>query len=136
MHKLCKYELIRLDASFRDIHFVWAHGLKRLGQLGHSGKNAVDLKSVTPSGWVFVVLVKEVVACDRLPVSNRFRDGDDGAHGVDKRCEESGLAAADVAFDGVNNFAHGDARDNVGILSFNTGYIGDTYKEPNQSISF
>ncbi len=125
MHQLCKYELISLDASFRHINFIWSHSLERLGELGHSGKDAVDLESVTPPGWVFIVLIKQIVAGDRLPVFDRFRDGDDGAHGVDKRSEESGLAAADIALNGVNDFAHWDGEILVGILFFNTGYIGD-----------
>lgn len=106
VHQFGKYELIGLDAPFRDIHFIGPHGIEGVGELGNSGKDTVDLKSVTPSGRVLVVLVQKIVAGDMLPVLNRFGDGGNLVHGVHEGSEEGGLAASDVSFNRVDDFPH------------------------------
>jgi hypothetical protein len=129
VHQFGKNELVGLHAPFRDIHLVWSHGLQGFRQLGHPGEDTVDLKSVSPPFWIFVVLVQEIVACDMLPVFDRFRDGGDLGHRGHEGFEKSGFATADITFDRVDNLSHLlNVRKElfslcVYILFFNNGYM-------------
>jgi len=80
---------------------------KQLFELVHASDQGKVLEGVCPSMRVLVVCVEEVEFVDPLPEFDGFLGDLDLWDPLGQDLQECGLAAADVALDGIYYFFHG-----------------------------
>ena len=99
---VCHYGPLREECL--PISLLRLHLLDESAQLCHAREYCVDLEGEAPAEGIFIVFLQQIeFGGDILPLGDRLLHDIDVGEMPLQNGKESGLAAADVAFDRVNH---------------------------------